>query len=255
MNIKLIICDWEGCISEPGGGIVPWPTENIAELSRVVNLMRSEEKYPPLVLCSGRQFPYGEAALQAINAFWDGMPSILENGVGLYYPKTKSILWNPAITGSTSEAMTEIRVKVSREMERLDLNKEVGKEYCISLNPPADMAIEWLYDYMANEFKDYQDLVEITHSRSAVDITPKGVDKGSGVRFLSEVTGIALEDVVGIGDTKGDLPMLNLVGHPAVPANADESVRRIAEYVSAFDTTKGVIDIICHYTGIDSKSL
>ena len=256
MDVRLIVCDWEGCVSEPGGGIVPWPTGDIAELSRLINLMRSEEKYPPFVLCTGRQIPYGEAALQAVNAFWDEMPSILENGAGLYYPKTRKVLWNPAISrlSKTGDAMAEMRAKVTEQMERLNLNKEPGKEHCISLNPPADMTIERLYQHITEEFRDYQEVIEITHSRSAVDITPRGVNKGSGVKFLSEVTGIALEDTVGIGDTKGDLPMLELVGHPTGPANADEGVRQVAEYISDFRTTRGVMDIICRYTGIADSS-
>jgi len=251
MSVRLIVCDWEGCISEPGGGEVPWPTRDIAKLSELINLMRSDERYPPFALCSGRQFPYGEAALQAINAFWDGIPSVLENGVGLYYPRTKAIRWNPAITTSTKIAMAEISSKVAAEIEHLGLNEEAGKEYCISLNPPGNMTIEWLYEHIAEQLKDYGDFIEITHSKSAVDITPKGVNKGSGVQFLSETTGVPLEDMVGIGDTKGDLPMLKLVGHPTGPENADASVRQIAEYISPFRTTRGIVDIICHYTGIE----
>jgi len=195
MNIKLITCDWEGCISEPGGGIVPWPTDNIARLSRLINLLRSDARYPPFVLCSGRQIPYGEAALQAINAFWDYMPSILENGSALYFPKTKKVLWNPLITDSTQKAIIEIHRQLSVDIKQMDLTKEIGKEYCISLNPPVTMDIEFLYQSMIEQLKDYSELIEVTHSKSAVDITPKGVNKGSGVRFLSDVTGIELDDM------------------------------------------------------------
>ena len=254
MCVKLLVCDWEGCISEPGGGIIPWNTHSIAKLSGLINQMRKDKQYPPFVLCTGRQFPYGEAALQAINAFWDNMPSIFENGAGLYYPVTKEYLWNPAITDECDKVMAEVRLKVSALIKRLGGVRELGKEYCISLNPPKDMLVEELYHQISKQLNEFRNVIEITHSKSAVDITPKGVNKGSGTRFLSEITGIALKDMVGIGDTQGDIPMLSLVGHATGPANADENVRKIAEYISPFKTTGGVIDIIQRYTGIQMKS-
>lgn len=250
MNVKLIICDWEGCVSEPGGGRVTWNTPAIAKLSGLINKMRKVKEYPPFVLCTGRQFPYGEAALQATNAFWDDIPSILENGAGLYYPTTKEYIWNPAITDETDKMMVEVRRKAYEFIKTIGGVRELGKEYCISLNPPKDMSVEELYHQILKQLDEFGNVIEITHSNSAVDITPKGVNKGSGVRFLSKVTGIPLKDMVGIGDTKGDIPMLSLVGHPTGPANADENVRQLAEYVSPFETTHGVVDIIHHYTGI-----
>ena len=252
-KVELIICDWEGCVSEPGGGRVPWNTNAIAKLSDLINQMRKIKGCPSFVLCTGRQFPYGEAALQAVNAFWDDKPSILENGAGLYYPTTKEYLWNPAITDETDKVMVDVRRKAFEAIKTFGGVRELGKEYCISLNPAEDMPVEELYHQILKELDEFGDIIEITHSKSAVDITPKGVNKGSGVQFLSKVTGIALKDMVGIGDTRGDLPMLSLVGHPTGPANADENVRQLAEYVSPFKTTRGVIDIIQRYTGIQFK--
>jgi HAD superfamily hydrolase (TIGR01484 family) len=245
-SIQLILCDWEGCITEPDGRI-PWPIQNLAKLNDVISKMRSTPGCPPFALCTGRQFPYGEAALQAVGAMWDNVPSIMENGSGLYYPKTKKVLLHPAITQNVTEAMREIYVSVVKVVEAIGGGIERGKEYCISVNPPVEKTIEWFYEHMKQQLTSYSDVIEITHSRSAVDITPYGVNKGTAVQFLSEVTKIPLQHIVGIGDSSGDLPMLKLVGHPAGPANADSDVRKIAHYISPTRTTEGVIDIIHHY--------
>lgn len=253
--IQLFVCDWEGCVSEPGGGIVPWKTNAISVLADLVNRMRQDNAAPAVVLCSGRQFPYGEAAIQAINAYWENRPSVLENGVGLYFPNTKKVLWNPAITSETTRAMTQVRAEVGRIADELGAERELGKEYCISLNPPAGMTTEAMSVEIAERLDRFvaEGIIEPpTHSKSAVDITPRGVNKGSGVQFLAEVTQVPLADMVGIGDTAGDMPMLRLVGHPAAPANADQFVKDAAEYISSRQTTGGVIDIIQHYLSIDN---
>ena len=170
----------------------------------------------------------------------------------LYYPATKEYIWNPVITDETENLMAEVRLKVSALIKRFGCVRELGKEYCISLNPK-EMSVEQLYQRILEQLDKFRNLIEITHSKCAVDITSKGVNKGSGTKFLSKVTGIALKDILGIGDTLGDISWLSLVGHPTCPANADEDVRQIAEYVSPFETTGGVIDIIQRYTGIYKK--
>ena len=255
MSIQLIVCDWEGCISEPGGGAFPWPIHKIAELSEVIAAMQLDPKCPPFALCTGRQFPYGEAAIQAIGAMWDNIPSILENGTGLYYPTTKKTVWHPAITSHIAEDMTEVRNYARKMIKDINGDIELGKEYCISLNPPVGKNTKWLYEQVISQLKPYDGIIEVTYSHSAVDITPKGVNKGSAVQFLSEVTGIPLRHMVGIGDSSGDLPMLDMVGHPACPANADSRVHEIAEYISDFPTTDGVIDIIYHYVELEVPDL
>lgn len=250
MSYDLILCDWEGCITEPGGGTVPWPIQKIAKLNRLLVKMQSNPKYPPFALCTGRQFPYGEAALQALGAMWDGIPSILENGVGLYYPLTKKIIWHPAITPNVARVMTKARSCIARLIEDVGGNMEQGKEYCISINPPCGEKVEWLHEKVINQLKPFLDTVEVRCAPSAVDITPKGINKGSGAQFLSEVTGISLQNMIGIGDSSLDIPMLKLVGHPACPQNAGSEVHDIVEYGSDRPTTDGVIDIIKHYCGI-----
>lgn len=247
--IRLVLCGWEGCVSEPGGGTVPWPLHKMAKLNKIIAEMRSDSRYPPFALCTGRQFPYGEAALQALGAMWDNIPSILENGVGLYYPTTKKIAWHPAITPDIARAMMEVRGRAMEIIECMSGEMERGKEYCISLNPPHGKDIEWMYEETAEQLNSFLDVIEIRRSLSAVDITPKGVNKGTALQFLSQVTGIPVQDVVGIGDSSNDLPMLNLVGHPACPGNAELEVQEIAEYASGYRTTDGVIDIIHHYCG------
>jgi Cof subfamily protein (haloacid dehalogenase superfamily) len=58
-----------------------------------------------------------------------------------------------------------------------------------------------------------------------VSVTRAGVSKGSAVRLLAETLHVDLKDVMAVGDSVGDLPMLEVVGHPMVMADAPESLR------------------------------
>ena len=281
-KIDVFVLDWEGCCSYPGGGRHPWPSQDLSDLSRMINTMyrawEESTNNPRVVLCTGRQIPYGEAALQQINAFFDHpLPSILENGAALYLPTTKEVILNSVITADTKVAMTGVRAKAYSLVEKFNGEREHGKEYCISLNPPkfpkvnieyidefmeiarseynaqGEEVIDLFYGVVRKELRDYVEsgIIEITHSKSAVDITPAGVNKGSGVQDFCDYTGISPRAIVGVGDSLGDKPLLSIVGYPACPANADDETRKLVEnrhgYVSPHECAKGVEDVFKHY--------
>lgn len=53
-----------------------------------------------------------------------------------------------------------------------------------------------------------------------VSITRTGVSKASAVKQLAEQMRLEMSDVMAVGDSHNDLPMLEVVGHPRVMANA-----------------------------------
>lgn len=60
-----------------------------------------------------------------------------------------------------------------------------------------------------------------------VSLTRGGVDKGSAVRFLAEKLEIDLRNVLAVGDSPGDVSMLEAVGHPRVMASGDPEVQAL----------------------------
>ena len=53
-----------------------------------------------------------------------------------------------------------------------------------------------------------------------------------------------MTETAGIGDTEGDLPLRENVGFFACPANSQDSVKRVADYVSPYPMLEGVLDIL-----------
>ena len=61
-----------------------------------------------------------------------------------------------------------------------------------------------------------------------VSLTQKGVSKGTSLELLAKAMKVDLKDVMAIGDSHGDLPILERVGFPVVMANAPDDLK--AEY-------------------------
>lgn len=246
LNIRLIVSDIEGCITPPNRGImIP---SDLTPIAAYCEAARKDKKLPPLVLCTGRQIPYVECVAQLIGAFFPGFPSIVESGAFLYDVARNEVFQNPSLTSDTMIALRQVREEVEQLASRYSAKMEYGKHVCISLNPPPKMTIEQFFEIANSELSPWSHILEITHSMSAVDINPAGIDKAAGIRHLSSYTGISPEEMLGIGDTRGDLPMLKLVGVPVCPSNATNEVHEIAKYIAPYTGSAGVADILQHFT-------
>src|SRR5690625_4971766 len=63
--------------------------------------------------------------------------------------------------------------------------------------------------------------------KAFVSVTRAGVDKGSGLRNVVKSLGVELDNVMAIGDSSGDVPMLEIVGHPRVMPNGEAALQEV----------------------------
>lgn len=246
MPLRLIVCDIEGCLTPPRRGAIPLP--EVAPIADYCWRAQSDPALPPLVFCTGRQIPYAECVAQMLNAFFPGLPSVVENGAFLYDIARNEIFPHPLLTEEALGVLSEVRTAARALLREENAVLEAGKEACLSLNPRAGQNVEELYSIASRVLAPFRHAVEITHSKSAVDITPRGIDKAAGVRFLAQTTGIAPEEMLGIGDTRGDLPMLNLVGTACGPANATDEVRAVSTFIASSEGPRGAGEILERFT-------
>ena len=247
-DIRLIISDAEGCLI-PGQGR-PWDLDALAVVARYNRLARERGDLPPLTICSGRPVQFVDALGQAIGLF---VPAACENGAVLFDPRRGRV--EPLFTPEQREQMAGVRSVLEREFFGNGRGRlAVGKEACVSLVPfdpgediPALM--QEVAAFLAGRLGlDGAELC-FTHSAGAVDITPAGIDKGLGGRALATVLGLEPGQVLVIGDSHNDLPIMAWAGHVAAPANAIDAVRERAEYVSPQSCCAGVVDILCRFAG------
>jgi 5-amino-6-(5-phospho-D-ribitylamino)uracil phosphatase len=84
-------------------------------------------------------------------------------------------------------------------------------------------------------------------SAVAVDVTPVGIDKGYGVREVCKRASISPSDVLCIGDSLNDVPMLEISGYSACPGNAILQVKGMVDFVAHSESTLGVLEILDHF--------
>src|SRR5262249_9631214 len=74
-----------------------------------------------------------------------------------------------------------------------------------------------------------------------VDVFKGCKDKAAALRSFADQRGLALAEGAFMGDDVNDLAARALAGLPAAPANAHESVRRTAAYISTLPGGQGAV--------------
>ncbi|HZD56379.1 MAG TPA: HAD family hydrolase [Anaerolineales bacterium] len=239
--IRLVVCDIDGVLTE--GETRALDLDLLGYLARLNRLSQKDPAVPAITICSGRPAQYVELMLQAI----DGrIPGVFENGAGLYIPETYRFLPHPAL--SDGNVIPAVRKRLEETLVRSgEAYFQPGKEYSLSLFASDPGAIAGLYQLATSALGDLKETVDLVYSTSCLNVLPRNVDKGKGVKFLSDLAGYALSQMLGLGDSDVDLPFLALVGHSAAPANAIPAVKSAVQYISPFRTEQGVRDILKHF--------
>lgn len=73
-----------------------------------------------------------------------------------------------------------------------------------------------------------------------LEIMPKGVNKGDGLKRLGDIFGVTVNQVMAIGDSQNDLDMLKAAGVSIAMGNAADEVKKAADYVTLDNDDDGV---------------
>ena len=94
--------------------------------------------------------------------------------------------------------------------------------------------------YIEEVLSRFGDRVEAVRCyEGMIDITPKGINKGSAVRDLCKIWGIEPEECVSVGDEGNDVAMFSVSGVGACMINAREEVKIHADYVTKNNNDEG----------------
>ncbi|MEW5946878.1 MAG: HAD hydrolase family protein, partial [bacterium] len=239
-KIRLIVVDIDGCITP--GESEPADLGALARIREFNRLAESDPDVPHVTLCTGRQQPYVELMCQLIGAV---KPAVFESGSGLYLPATYEFLPHPSITPERKKLVRKIHDLLHERFEAAGTGKiQPGKEFSFSVYPAPGHTVGETGS-IARDVRDANRLdVAVEEGIRCVTIYFSDINKGEGVRFLARREGLVLEEIGGVGDAPGDLPYLEIVGFSAAPANAHESVRARASFVSASENGAGTVEII-----------
>lgn len=77
-----------------------------------------------------------------------------------------------------------------------------------------------------------------------LEVTKLGVDKGSSLLKLANKLGIKQEEIIVVGDSYNDLPMLKVAGLPACVENAKPEIKEICKFISTSNNANGMATLI-----------
>ena len=136
------------------------------------------------------------------------------------------------------EYVQKSRIAVSDIMEVIDREKR-------------DMdKIQGLFADMREREQAWQELakdkrIELVGSlKYNIEINAAGVNKGKGLIKLGELLGICREEIMACGDGDNDVEMLREAGFGVAMENAEEEVKRAADYITETNDEDGVAKAI-----------
>ncbi|AKB17533.1 MULTISPECIES: phosphoglycolate phosphatase [unclassified Methanosarcina] len=84
--------------------------------------------------------------------------------------------------------------------------------------------------------------VEMVDTKYAVHIKSTRVNKGSGLRKIAGMMGLAASDFVAIGDSANDVELFEAAGFGIAVANGDKQIKEGADYVTETSFGEGAVE-------------
>ena len=97
--------------------------------------------------------------------------------------------------------------------------------------------------------------LQVIFNREAVMVLPASVNKGSGTKIALRKLGMSPHEMVAIGDAENDHSLLRLAECPVAVANAVDSIKAAAAFVTVTPAGGGVIELIDKLTGNDLRDI
>ncbi|MFZ3576881.1 Cof-type HAD-IIB family hydrolase [Virgibacillus sp. DJP39] len=91
----------------------------------------------------------------------------------------------------------------------------------------------------------YFDQLELTNSQPHnVEINPKGIHKGSALQKVCKKLEITMDEVMAVGDSLNDMKMIQQAGLGVAMGNAQEAIKKAADFVTDTNDYDGVAQVI-----------
>lgn len=126
-------------------------------------------------------------------------------------------------------------------VEAIKNNKE--KCYKVMMTSENHQLLLKIYEETTKKFK-----AEGTFSaKNFFDIMPSGINKGEGIKKISQYYGIDMKNLVVFGDNLNDIDMLKVAGTSVCPSNAREEIKNICDEVIGSNNDFSVLNYIKNY--------
>ena len=222
-KIKVLVTDIDGTLTD---------MERRISISAIKAIRKLEDNGIPVVLITSQAFPIISGL--AVYLGTSG-PIVTESGGVIGWP------WNPVyIAEKTFDAKKLIDI-----MENLGFRSSYSNVYRyvdFAFHRPEHV------DLSDDEIKEILENagirnINVYDSGFAVHITPRNVDKASGLLKVLEILKMNLDEVIVVGDGRNDIPMFKVAKYSFAPANAVEEIKQLATIVSDKENGDAVLEL------------
>lgn len=272
MNYKLVCIDMDGTLLNEKGEVTQ---ENKLALKKV------HEKDVTIAFTTGRNYQGARAFHHIVGI--DG-PIISSNGACIVVPGHGAPIYEQVLTYDEVAMFYNCAKKYNLEVQFATTkgvlcNFTLPKDHAYvklneSLKEGSKIEITQVENY-EDAFKDYEghifkaicmdkkgtgelgklreELTRLGHYEIVaswfdnIEVMPKGVSKGNGVRMLAKHLDIPREAIICIGDNENDLSMIEYAGMGIAMGNGVEAVLKIADDVTLTNNESGVAKAIEKY--------
>jgi len=241
VTYKLIALDMDGTLLNPN--------KEISEQNRLW-IARAIESGVRVTLATGR--PISDASAFARDLQLD-TPLVINNGSEVWSLPDKLLARHILDSQLVSRILTEVLPAYADQVNFWSHTVEgrVNKS-----NLPEDVhSLRWLQlglssknigllQEIRSELETWN-AFEISNSAvTNIELNAPGINKASGLREVCGILGIRMSEVIAIGDSLNDVPMIREAGLGVAMGNDQESVKAIADVVALTNAEDGVARII-----------
>lgn len=242
MKQKPIFIDIDGCLTPGKNQPIPWQ-----QVKALQEALKKYESFYEYIIVTARPATYAEAVLQFVGLMDTKIHkhAVCESGGVFHLFGSDTYIVSADVD---MDLLNRFESTLRRLQSLYKYNLEDGRKRTINVlsapgESPRGLGI-LLREYLPEG-------LSMHHSAGGIDITPTKIDKAVACRQLAKKLGTDLKDAIAIGDSGGDLPLLKIVGHPACPANAFQTVKDLVRerggYIAKNKHGFGVVEILSYY--------
>jgi hydroxymethylpyrimidine pyrophosphatase-like HAD family hydrolase len=233
--IRVLVVDIDGCLVPVEHAA--YDLEALGRVAALNRLSRTDGSVPALTILSGRPHPYVDALMQILDI---ELPAVFENGAGLAVRAPYHARFRKEVDAGRA-ALTTLRGELERFPE---FTLQPGKSASLTVFPLDQAAgIGEIERVVAGLLERHGLDLVIDPAFECVNVLVPGVDKGTGLGWLAQETGVGRSRIAGIGDSEGDLAWLRHCALSGAPANAHPRVRDAVDVVSARKDVGAVLEL------------
>ncbi|MCA9297480.1 MAG: HAD hydrolase family protein [Phycisphaerales bacterium] len=243
--IRAIIADNDGCLSSERGRVLD--VETLTRLGRW-NRRSIDAGGPVLTICSGRPVPFVEAMSRLLQN--DALPCIGENGAWIYDVKRNTHELDPSITPHHLDAVRSMTAWVERDLMARGVVIQPGKTASISLHHEETTLLMDLIPTIRTRVEREGWPIRVSATWFYINCDLEHVSKATAIDRFCAMTGIAHDELAGIGDTMSDMAIRSRVAWFGCPSNAQEDLKPHADHIASKAEAEGVEELVEVVAGI-----